>query len=1087
MFCLSVEVELTFSRPRIFQTDVMSSRIVNNSKAIKVFFAFSASLLVFFSAARAELLPIKTFLSTDGLVYDKVYTTYQDSRGFVWFMTANGISRFDGYNFVSYALLESGLENSLITDMVEDASGIYWFSASANRIYRFDPRSKAENSTQLVRENFQEIRIEGVPDSTAVYNLFRTSRNEILAGTTAGLFRLVPETNRFERVELKTPDTKSLYAIAIAEDADGSLWVGHQFGLSRRLPSGAIVNYAVLPQPNGADRVRSVAVDRQNRVWIVTEAGRKLLVFNPEPVGTINAADTSKRALRFRQDEKLAANLPQGFAYLFPPEESLGEGKFLAVNAVRDGGVWAAAYGKGLVEFNGREFRLYTKANGLSDTTVRGVEEDNFGNLWISSDWGVMRLNRGNFVAYHTEDGLGDERICSIFEDRAGTLYTTTPDWTINRFEGKGFAAIKLDLPSPQSYLADNVLSDGAGEWWFATGVGLYRFAAVERVEQLKESKPTKIYTISDGLASDKLRMVRKDSNDDVWLSYEDKPGLLTRWRRHTNQFETYTPNDGIPENCVAQTLREDAAGNLYMPCYVENILIFQNEKFRSFTHEIFDRDYWISDILVDRKGRLWAATPTKGLLKIENLISGDPTTRRYTNEDGLSSLSGQFLTEDRDGRIYYLSASALDVLEPETGKIKRYTIADGLNGTGNGTAFRDRNGNLWFGTHRGISKLTPQPNQSLSPPQIFIGGLRAGGKNVPVSAVGETEITDLTLDADARQMQIDFFGLALATGESLRYQYKLEGAESDWSEPTTERAANYPNIPAGNYRFLVRAINSDGIASEKPAVVSFRVLRPFWQQWWFLTIVALLFGTAIYAIYRYRLTRLLELEKVRTRIATDLHDDIGSSLSQIAILSEVVRQKIGDNGAKEPLNLIADTSREMVDSMSDIVWAINPQKDHLSDLTQRMRRFASDILDAKDVSYQFLASASQRDVILGTDVRREVYLIFKECVNNLVKHAEATKVEIALWTENDTIFITVSDNGKGFSVEEISPENYQGFGGNGLINMKRRAQNLGGALEINSSKENGTLITLKIPLVANSSITELFADVKRIFPRGEK
>ncbi|HEX8564503.1 MAG TPA: triple tyrosine motif-containing protein [Pyrinomonadaceae bacterium] len=1036
-----------------------------------LFWAMAILFLVL--PARAELLPIKTYLSTDGLAYDKIYNVYQDSRGFIWFMTANGVSRFDGYKFANYMLLEDGLENSLVTDMVEDANGVYWFSSSANKVYRFDPRAKAENKSQLMRENFQTIKVADAPGTNAIYTMFRTGKNEILAGTTTGLFRLLPEENRFEPIELNLPASKSLYALAIAEDADGSLWIGHQFGLSRRLPSGAIVNYEVMPQPDGTDRIRSVTVDRQNRVWMITEVGRKLLVLNPEPAGTINAADSSKRKLRFRQEEKLAANLPQGFAYLFSPEESLAEGKFHAVNAVRDGGVWVSAYGKGLVEFNGREFRLYTKENGLSDVTVRGVDEDNFGNLWISSDWGAMRLNHGNFITYHTEDGLGGERICSLFQDRNGAFYAVTPEWTVNRFDGKRFASVKLDLPPVQNYISDRVLSDHAGEWWFATGAGLYRYAAVEQVEQIKAAKPAKIYTTADNLPSDKIRMVYEDSMRDVWFSFEDKPGFLTRWNRQTDRIQTFTPENGIPTNCVAQSLREDGAGNLYFPCFTENILIFQNNSFRTFTHETFVKDFWISDILVDRKGRVWAATPTKGLLKIENLVSGNPTTKVYTHENGLSSLSGQFLTEDRDGRIYYLSASALDVVEPETGKIKKYTIADGLNGTGNGVAFRDRSGDLWFGTHRGVSRLTPQTAKPQPPPPVFISSLRAGGKNVPLNAIGEIEIAGLTLNSDERQMQIDFFGLALATGESLRYQYKLEGADKDWSQPSTERTANYPNIPAGNYRFLVRAVNSDGAVSENPAAISFTVLRPVWQRWWFLVITSVLIGLLIYVLYRYRIEQVIKLERVRTRIATDLHDDIGSSLSKIAILSEVVRQKTKGNGASEPLEIIANTSREMVDSMSDIVWAINPERDSLIDLIHRMRRFAEDIFDAQDIDYRFIVPEHLKEISLGADIRRDVYLIFKECVNNLAKYSGAEEALIEVNIENHALVVRISDKGRGFEVSQAMNGKSNGFGGNGLSNMKRRTANLGGSFTIESQIGMGTTVVLSVPTSGKKSSVE--------------
>jgi len=214
-----------------------------------------------------------------------------------------------------------------------------------------------------------------------------------------------------------------------------------------------------------------------------------------------------------------------------------------------------------------------------------------------------------------------------------------------------------------------------------------------------------------------------------------------------------------------------------------------------------------------------------------------------------------------------------------------------------------------------------------------------------------------------------------------------------------------------------------------------------------------------VYSIYRYRVARLIELERMRTRIATDLHDDIGSSLSQIAIMSEVAkRQADSGNAVGKPLSTIATTSRELVDSMSDIVWAINPNRDHLSDLTQRMRHFSSDILGGCNIEFVFEAHDMGRDIRLGTDLRRQIFLIFKEAINNVAKHSGCTKAEIEFRIQKDGISLTIRDDGKGFASTQTSS-------GHGLVSMHERARELGARLDIESDCGRGTTVSLNVPL----------------------
>jgi two-component sensor histidine kinase len=435
------------------------------------------------------------------------------------------------------------------------------------------------------------------------------------------------------------------------------------------------------------------------------------------------------------------------------------------------------------------------------------------------------------------------------------------------------------------------------------------------------------------------------------------------------------------------------------------------------------------------------------------------PAFRRYTTANGLSSDVILSLTEDRSGGIYVGNGSGVDRLDVATGQVKRYTSADGLASGEVQASFRDHDGVLWFGTSAGLSRLVALTDRAPAPLPIAITSLRVGGVRQPGSELGETEISGLRYQANQNDVDVGFAGLAFAPGATLRYQYILEGADSEWSPPSPQRTVNYANLSPGSYRFLVRAINSEGVASERPASIAFVILPPIWLRWWFQLLAAAVAAAMIYWLHHYRVMRLLELERVRTRIATDLHDDIGSSLSQIAILSEVANRQVDRTQSQlaEPLADIAGISRELVDSMSDIVWAIDPERDQLGDLVHRMRRFASDVFSPQDIRLVFQSPADEQDLQMGADLRRQIFLIFKESVHNVLRHSGATEVSIDFRVEHGWLNLKVTDNGRGF---DFVPDH----DGHGLRSMRERAQSVGGGIEVSSSPQ-GTAVALRVPV----------------------
>ena len=417
-------------------------------------------------------------------------------------------------------------------------------------------------------------------------------------------------------------------------------------------------------------------------------------------------------------------------------------------------------------------------------------------------------------------------------------------------------------------------------------------------------------------------------------------------------------------------------------------------------------------------------------------------------------------IVEGINGHLYVGGGHGLDRLDPATGRVLHYTTADGLAPGVFRAAFRDHDGVLWFGTTRGLARLAPAVDKPTGPPPVLITGLRVSGVAEPVSAVGERDMSLRDLAPGRNQLEIDFVGLGFGAGDVLRYQYRLDGADADWSALGEQRTVTYASLAPGEYRFVVRAMSSDGIVSDRPASIAFTLLSPVWLRWWFLTLAALVAGLIAYSLFRYRITRLLEMANMRTRIATDLHDDIGANLTRIALLSEVAKQTQGADGesdADAPLASITRIARESVSSMSDIVWAINPHRESLLDLIRRMRQHADEIFTLRDIELRFNAPDAAESLRLSVDVRRDLLLIFKEAVNNTARHSRCSRVEIDLRVEGSRLLLTVVDDGVGCDASLESE-------GQGISSMQRRARRLNGMLEITSGTGVGTTVRLSIP-----------------------
>ena len=1013
--------------------------------------SFRAAVLIFlsfvFGAARAEKIPFRSYTTAEGLAHDRVNRIVRDSRGFLWFCTSEGLSRFDGYEFKNYRQ-DEGLPHRSVLDFLETRDGRLWL-ATGDGIVLFDPAGSARNSINRQESAdppmfrvFRDKNLKTDAQSWTVIDLLEDRRGTIWAATEYGLYRLDAAEGdwRLARIDTEGWGPISADFMQLLEDRTGAMWIGAGKGLYRLLPDGNVQKI------DAALRVEAFLEDRQGRIWVGSGGGE------------------SRGLYQFVLTEN---NQPQ-LARVFDSRDGLTSDHWMnELLETTDGRIFVAL-GNGLNEYIPTADENAPQFRALLNEGLVSLGEDTSGNVWLgTASSGALRLARNGFVAYDEADGLKNKQSASILRGSNNELYVLAGEF--HRFDGNRFVSAAPLGMLPSSWSTNQIsFQDHAGEWWIAGGAGLQRYPAVKKLEDLARTPHKKIYTTADGLFVNSVFQLFEDSRGDIWIStIGHESDSVHRWERATDTIRRYTTADGLPYQNCPTAFGEDSAGNIWMGFYIGGLVRFRQGKFENFTALDGLPAGPIRDFHTDRSGRVWIATSSGGIVRIDEPDAEKPKLINLTTADGMASNQAGCVTEDNFGRIYVGTGRGVNRIDLASGRIKLFTKSDGLPENYIRLCERDAEGALWFGSLKGIARYIPQPDEQTPAPPIFLSDLRVNGVSIKkLSELGETSVGALELASDQRQIQIEFFALGFGTGETLRYQYKLESIDADWSEPTVQRTVNFGLSP-GAYNFLVRAVNSDGEPSAAPARVSFTIARPVWQRWWFLVSLGLAVGGIVYLIYSYRLRRLLELEKVRTRIATDLHDDIGASLSKIAILSEVVRQRVSplapaDAEISEPLEHIAGTSREMVDSMSDIVWAINPQKDRLSDLIQRMRSLAGEMTELCDIRLLVhLSGVEGRDLSLGADQRREIYLIFKETLNNLVKHSACSLAEIEFSLEESNLVVTVRDDGKGFEKNG----NGASRGGNGLPNMKRRAAGLGGSYEIASEPGAGTTAVLIVPL----------------------
>jgi len=989
-------------------------------------------LALLWGSPTTATLRVDVYTTQNGLPHNRINSLYPDSRGFLWICTDDGLSRFDGQRFTTYTTAD-GLPHIHVNGVLETRAGEYWVATDGG-VSRFDPRPDRTRFTTYVPP--------GPPEARYVNGMAEEPDGTLALATNGGLFWFRPSrpVPVFERVDLEAPaDPPSATKVhRAAHDDRGRLWLATEGGLFQRREDAGWTHFG---RANGLPDVflTSLTKDRDGRLWVAFKGGFGRIGTNPGPATPVLDLVQTDDSGRLGREVR-------------------------ALWFSRDGRRWIGTdvgLREWLTDANGvSQFAEHPTPHGVPDGVVLSLCEDVAGNLWIGTRRnGLVRAAPSEFQTFGAAHGLRLGRDQTLIPTQSGgvALFDIGDRRKQVYLQDKGrFVVVRPALPpsaAANPHWLHTARQDHTGAWWFSTESGVFRFPTLDGRFDL--------HLLADGHAD----RFFEDMSGDVWISNWRRGGLarLSRWERSSGRLVDET--DRLPRRARMAGIAafaQDPAGAIWIG------LQRPGGAYRLHHGGIdaaaVDIGGHINTLFVDSKGRLWIASTETGLGLVERPQAAQPALRRFGRTQGLSGEEVWCVTEDGLGRIYAGTAHGVDRLDPSTGQIVRYSSVDGLVDGDIRSAVRDRGGDLWFVSANGISRLTPREHRAAPPSTARITGLRVGGVPRALSEFGEVTVGPLQFRSNENSVQVDFVAIDFPVRAPLRYQFRLERdgagqARDAWQDAGKEASVHLVSLPPGTYSLSVRAMAPDQVAG-RPASVTFAIQQPLWRRWWFQLGCGIGIAMAAYAIHRHRLRNHLALERMRSHIAMDLHDDIGASLSRISVISEVLRGRLprGDDQLHNLLNDVAASSRALVKDMADIVWSLDSRHDQIGELASRLRAFGSDLLEKRGIEWSVEAPDDELRQTVPPDVRRQVYLVFKEGIHNIGKHANARTASLRLDVRNGRLRGELTDDGRGMPNRENS--------GNGVASIRARVAQLDGLIEVSRNPAGGTRLFIDVPLV---------------------
>lgn len=932
-----------------------------------------------------------------GLPHNAVTAVVQTQDGYLWVGTSNGLARFDGVRFSTFRAVDHpGLVSNRILCLYEDREGILWIGTADGGLVRYEKGRFTSFSTR-----------EGLSSDT-ILCVGKGREGELWVGTDSGLNRL-REGQREGFFQSEALPDEPVYAVCRPERSP--MLFATRKGLYQ-LRQERVVPY----EAPGFEAMRGAVFyclyeDEERRLWAGGYPG----------------------LLRLESS---------GAASIVPSAE-IGGAAIRALKRATDGRIWFATSTGELYEAAPKTGPLEVSRILAFPSAATALCEDYEGNLWVGTvGHGLYRLKRRQLRWAPFGEGFSEGGAVPIFETSSGELWLVAKDHGLYRYEDRGFQLVER-LPLPEGVVVQTACATGADTIWLGTrSDGLLQYAQGV-VHQFSER---------NGLSDSQISVLCAGAQGGLWIGTRNG-GLNHLQGRHVTRYNTPWGFRGA----FACALEPGPGGSLWIGTTGDGLFHLVNGRWTSYTPDQGLPSGYVGALHADVEDTLWIGT-AGGLCRLwQGRITVFPGPNRLV-EEAVVQLRG-----DADGNLWVGSSSGIyryrkDQLNAfADGRVSFLDVTpfgkeDGLPALQCLPQPQSRSspspaGAVWFATSKGLVFRDPAAVQlNTAPPPVVLEAVLIENEPVPFDDV-------VCVPPGKENLQFQFTALSLTAPGKVAFRYQLEGFDRGWSEVTPSRAARYPKVGPGQYRFHVVARNNDGVWNETGAGVALVVTPFWWATYTFRITAAAAVVLALGGLYRLRQNRRRELERLRVRIASDLHDDIGSSLWSITLLSRMLAQ----HGTLSPeerqdINEIHRISVQTSNAIRDIIWLINPGLDSLQDLLLRMKDFAGVML--RGIEFRLECKGVDPARRLSLDFRQHLFFLFKEALTNVAKHAQATVVEARFEQQAGGWRFLVRDNGVGFVPAAATT-------GNGLKNLRARAAKLGATLEIHSRPGEGTTLIL--------------------------